>query len=128
VVPLDDQNVLSLCSLGDCIDLDNNLRNPEIEARRYHAFIVGDEWTNAAVPDTTVTPELSVTVGTDWEQPFTRECFRNHNNLPKREVRKEPLQFAFQGGRRKRELEQKRNTTRYPSLRLEMAAPAAEHW
>lgn len=61
MLPLD-QNVLSL---GDCIDLDDNPRNPEIEARRYHTFIVGNEWTHAAVPDTTVTPELSVTVGTD---------------------------------------------------------------
>jgi hypothetical protein len=94
-------------SLGDCIDLDNNPRNPEIEACRYHSFIVGNEWTHAAVPDATVTPELSVIMGTDWEKPLMRECFQNHNNLPKREVRKEPLlQSAFfQGGRQKHELE-----------------------
>ena len=123
MLPLD-QKVLSL---GDCIDLDDKPRNPEIEARRYHTFIVGNEWTHAAVPDTTVTPELSVTVGTDWEQPSRESASGITNNLTKREVRKEPLQFAFQGGRRKHEPEQKRNTTRYPSLRLEMAAPAAEH-
>lgn len=71
------------------------------------------KWTHAAVPDAIVTPELSVTVDTDWEKPLMRECFRNHNNLPKREVRKESLlQFAFfQGGRQKHELEQNRNTT-----------------
>ena len=30
-------------SLGDCIDLDHNPRKPEIEARHYHTFIVGNE-------------------------------------------------------------------------------------
>jgi hypothetical protein len=59
VLPL----ALPLCSLGDCIDLDINPRNLEIEPRRYHTFIVGNERTHAAVPDTTITPELSVTVG-----------------------------------------------------------------
>lgn len=57
-----DQSASSLCSLGDCIDFDNNPRNPEVEARSYHAYVVGNKWTRVAVPDATSTPELSVTV------------------------------------------------------------------
>lgn len=64
-----DRGVLPLRSLGDCIDLDNNPQNPEIEARRYHTFIVVNEWTHATLQDTTVTPDFSVTVALTGRNP-----------------------------------------------------------
>ena len=110
--PARPKRVTLMFRLGDCIDLDNNPQNPKIEARRYHIFIVGNEWTHAAVPDATMTLELSVTVGTDWEKPFTQECFRNHHNFAQERSAQRTLPpFCLLPGRRKHELEQNRTET-----------------